>query len=170
MYEWTPNQSNIATFVLVDDSGDEVAGLGSAFTVKVGNGSGTMATSDCTKGEIAGGVGWYWALFPADECPRAVIPIQVTHASVKQQNLVALCGKNLSPLSIQHTLTILHEGDPVGDVTVWVSTDANGANVVASGITDSFGHVTFLLDPGTYYSFKRKYGLNFVNPESFLVS
>lgn len=40
---------------------------------------------------------------------------------------------------------------PVVAAAVWVTTDSAGENIIASGRTDAFGAVTFLLDIGTYY-------------------
>ena len=62
------------------------------------------------------------------------------------------------------------ETGPIADVTVWVTTDQNGTNVVASGVTDDNGKVTFYLDAGTYYFWRRKSGYNFSNPDSETIS
>jgi hypothetical protein len=67
-------------------------------------------------------------------------------------------------------ITILVSGSPVDGVEVWVTTDAAGTNMVASGVTDALGVVTFFLDPGTYYAWKQLAGYNFTNPESFTVT
>ena len=37
---WVPNQPNLITFVLVDASGGEVAGLGGVFNVLISKGTG----------------------------------------------------------------------------------------------------------------------------------
>jgi len=73
--------------------------------------------------------------------------------------------------SSSKTLTIeAPVGTPKDGVVVWISTDIGGSNVVASGVTDAFGHVTFMLDPGTYFAWKQLAGVNFTNPESFVVT
>jgi hypothetical protein len=60
---------------------------------------------------------------------------------------------------------------PIADVDVWVTTDVAGAYVVASGKTDNYGVVTFMLDAGTYYCWRQKSGINFVtNPATITVS
>jgi hypothetical protein len=70
----------------------------------------------------------------------------------------------------EYTLTSTAGGDPISDADVWVTTDIAGANVIASGKTDSFGNVTFWLDAGTYYIWRQKAGFNFDNPDVETVS
>lgn len=72
--------------------------------------------------------------------------------------------------SVSTTITITVLGNPQDGVDVWVTTDANGDDIVASGITDAFGEVTFLLDPGTYYAWKQLSGYDFTNPETLTVT
>lgn len=72
--------------------------------------------------------------------------------------------------STSTTLTVTVSSTPQDGVNVWVTTDSNGSNIVASGMTDAFGQVTFLLDPGDYYAWKQLSGYNFTNPETFTVT
>ena len=65
----------------------------------------------------------------------------------------------------EYSLTSTVGGTPITDADVWVTTDAAGANVVASGRTDAFGKVTFYLDAGNYYFWRQKSGWNFSNPD-----
>jgi hypothetical protein len=58
---------------------------------------------------------------------------------------------------------------PIAQADVWVTTDILGANVIASGQSDNFGHITFYFDSGTYYSWAQKAGVNFSNPQTFVV-
>ena len=58
---------------------------------------------------------------------------------------------------------------PIADVTVWVTTDSAGTNTVSSGLTDSFGNVTFSLNAGTYYVWSHKSGWNFTSPDTEVV-
>jgi hypothetical protein len=59
---------------------------------------------------------------------------------------------------------------PIEGVAVWVTTDAAGTNVVAGTLyTDTQGHATFLLDPGTYYLWRQLSGFNFANPQTLTV-
>jgi hypothetical protein len=69
--------------------------------------------------------------------------------------------------TIQHTYTITDssDGTPIDGVEVWVSTDAAGVNVIASGYTNSSGIINFMLDAGTYYFWRKRSGYNFTNPD-----
>lgn len=61
-------------------------------------------------------------------------------------------------------------GSPIDGVAVWISTDVAGANVVAgTTYTAGNGVATFLLDPGTYYAWLQRDGVNFVNPTEVTV-
>ncbi len=63
-------------------------------------------------------------------------------------------------------------GTPIPDVSVWVTADAAGARIIASGITDSSGEVVFYLDAGTtYYVWMAKSGYTFSDTgESWLAT
>jgi hypothetical protein len=66
--------------------------------------------------------------------------------------------------AISKTLTI-DDGTTVLDgVFVWVTSDIGGASTVASGYTDSLGHVTFMLDAGTYYVWCQRAGMMAAGP------
>jgi hypothetical protein len=59
----------------------------------------------------------------------------------------------------------------ISGVECWVASDSGGNNVLSDiQRTDANGNVEFLLDPGTYYLFRRKTGYTFTNPQSFTVS
>ncbi len=64
------------------------------------------------------------------------------------------------------TYTVTSSGTPIASVTVWVTTDAAGKNIVARGTTDAFGVVTFHLDTGTWYVWRTKAGWTFTNPDT----
>lgn len=68
-----------------------------------------------------------------------------------------------------YTLTDADTGLPIGSATVWVTTDADGANIIASGTTDAYGEVTFALDSGNIYVWRYKVGYNFTNPDTEVV-
>jgi hypothetical protein len=61
-------------------------------------------------------------------------------------------------------------------VEVWFTTDAGGANVVWTGVTDTFGVARDangalpLLDPGTYYVWRQKAGFTASNPDMEVIS
>ena len=65
--------------------------------------------------------------------------------------------------------TLTDGTNPIADADVWVTTDTAGANVIASGRTDSFGQVTFMLDSGTCYIWRQKSGWDFINPDTEVV-
>lgn len=73
-------------------------------------------------------------------------------------------------ISYSYTLTDADDGTPIDGAEVWVTTDAAGVDVVASGSTNSFGVVTFMLDAGAYYFWRKCSGYNFVNPDQETVS
>jgi hypothetical protein len=84
----------------------------------------------------------------------------------------ALINAGAGAGTILHTYTITDSGDgsPIDGVEVWVSTDAAGVNVVASGYTNSSGVFSVMLDAGTYYFWRKRSGYNFVNPDQETVS
>lgn len=69
-----------------------------------------------------------------------------------------------------YTLTDADSGNPISNADVWVTTDEAGNNVIASGVTDAAGSLTFYLDAGTYYLWRKKSGWNFTNPDTEEVS
>lgn len=68
-----------------------------------------------------------------------------------------------------YALTSSVDDTPIADADVWVTTDAGGSNVIASGQTDQNGEVVFELDPGTVYVWRQKSGWNFSNPDTKVV-
>jgi len=69
-----------------------------------------------------------------------------------------------------YTLTRSDNGNPIAGAAVWATTDEAGTNVVASGVTDVNGVVTFYLDAGTYYIWRQLAGYDFTNPDTEVVS
>lgn len=69
-----------------------------------------------------------------------------------------------------YTLTSSVDAAPIANAQVWITTDASGDKVIASGVTDSSGQVTFYLNAGTYYVWRQKAGWNFSNPDTETVS
>lgn len=65
----------------------------------------------------------------------------------------------------EYVLLDADTSDPIADADVWVTTDAAGSNVVASGRTAQDGSVTFYLDSGTVYIWRQKSGWDFANPD-----
>jgi hypothetical protein len=73
-------------------------------------------------------------------------------------------------VSWEYSLTDSVTGLPIDGAEVWVTTDSAGANVIASGTTNAYGVVTFMLDAGTVYVWSKKAGYNFTNPDQETVS
>lgn len=75
------------------------------------------------------------------------------------------------PGALQRTLGITVGGNPLEGASVWIATDAGGANVVAGPlITSSLGIVTLLLDAGGYYAWVQKDGYNAIAGQAITVS
>lgn len=74
-------------------------------------------------------------------------------------------GASVGAVTFTYTLTNSVDDLPIADADIWVTTDAGGANVAASGRTDQNGQVTFYLDTGIVYVWRQKTGWNFTNPD-----
>ncbi|MFO7664812.1 MAG: hypothetical protein R6X18_19790 [Chloroflexota bacterium] len=74
-------------------------------------------------------------------------------------------GPRAGAIAFIYTLTSTVDGSPIVDADVWVTADAAGHTVLASGRTNSNGAVTFYLDAGTVYVWRQKPGWNFINPD-----
>jgi len=74
--------------------------------------------------------------------------------------------------SITYTYTVTDRvsGLPLDNVWVYVTTDLNGLNTIASGRTNASGQVTFNLDAGTYYRWCERAGYSFPNPIAITVA
>jgi len=79
-------------------------------------------------------------------------------------------GLGAGAITFTYTLTSSTSGLPIADADVWVTTDEDGTNVIASGRTNQEGKVTFYLDAGTVYIWRQKSGWNFDNPDVEVVS
>lgn len=171
MYQLVKDSANVIPFVMVDTSGNEVTGLAGTFTVTVSKAGGAFGVSAGAKAEL--GNGWYTYTATAGECDTAgALALKVTGAGAVQQNLVyqVATPATAGAITWTYTLTDADSGLPIAQAVIWVTTDVAGLNVVASGRTDDFGEVTFYLDAGTYYVWRRKAGYNFVNPDTEAVA
>ncbi len=72
-------------------------------------------------------------------------------------------------LQYTYTLTSSVDDAPIADAHVWITTDEEGTNIIASGTTDQYGQVTFQLDAGTVYVWRAKTGWTFTNPQTEVV-
>ena len=73
-------------------------------------------------------------------------------------------------ITFTYTLTSSEDSSAITGADVWASSDVGGSTVVASGVTDASGQVTFYLDAGTYYFWAQKAGFNFTNPDTEVVA
>lgn len=174
--EWQLNQANKITFVMVDSNNAEVAGLGSGFTLQVSKNGGAFAASAGTKAEI--GSGWYSYLATAAEADTiGPVSIKVTGAGAVQQNLeYVVKQRNPGALAFTYTVTRSDNAQPIEGVTVWITTDLAGNNVIWQGSTDASGvarddnNSLPYLDSGTYFFWSQKSGYTFSNPDSEVIS
>jgi hypothetical protein len=173
---WQLDQINTITFVMVDVTNTEVTGLGSTYTLEISKNGGAFGASAGTKSEI--GNGWYKYVATAGEADTiGPVSIRVNGAGCIQQNLEytieqRTAGAKYFTYTVKDTVTT----NPIPGVSVWITTDVGGNNVIWSGVTDAFGVARDagdelpLLDPGTYYFWNQKAGYDFPNPDSETVT
>lgn len=173
---WELSQQNTILFVLVDSSGNEVAGLGSGYTLEISKNGDVFASSAGTKSEI--GSGWYKYVSTAGEADTVgPVAVKVTHASTIQQNLeYIVLQRTASSIAFTYTITDSSTTNPIEGVYVRITTDSSGNNNVWAGYTDAFGVARDTndnlprLDPGTYYLWRQKSGYAFNDPDQEVVS
>ncbi len=97
----------------------------------------------------------------------SVIGVVVAEFSI--ENRAAELG--IGVYSHAYTLTDDVDGNPIANALVWVTSDLAGDSFLYSGYTDEFGVVTFkFVSTGTYYFWRLKAGVRFVNPDTEVVS
>lgn len=82
-------------------------------------------------------------------------------------------GPEIPRGAIEYTYTVTNSvtGFPVADVTVWITTDVTGLNVIWSGITDAFGVARDALgnkpwlDQGVYFFWRHRAGYTDIDPD-----
>ncbi len=116
-----------------------------------------------------------FAVYPFGAVPGATAPTagQVTDA-VWDEALAGHQGAGAAGLvldtrltggagALQKTLGLTVGGSPLEGASVWVATDAAGANLVAGPlVTSSQGEVTLLVDAGTFFAWVQKDGYDAV--------
>jgi len=117
------------------------------------------AMNAAAKLEINTGGGTYDETTDSLEANRDNTPVEIdaTLTAAHGAGAWGSCAGSGSVTTI-YTVTDALSGLPIADVSVWATTDIAGANIVASGSTDTFGNVTFYLDPGIYYIWRSKAG------------
>ena len=62
-------------------------------------------------------------------------------------------------------------GNPLPGVYTWMTTDQAGNNKIAGTLTtDTFGNVTFTVQPGNYYTWMQKPNYTLTNPTAVTVT
>jgi len=111
---------------------------------------------DLPDAAIAAGADWVVIALKVAGC---YVFLQTFHLTANIRTLGA------GAISWTYTLTYADTGLPIADTTIWITTDIAGTNIIASGITDALGFATFYLDAGSYYIWRAKSGVDFVNPD-----
>jgi hypothetical protein len=104
------NVKKLITFILVDNLGTEVTGLGTSFTVQISKNGGALASGTGDKAEI--GLGWYsYELTTTDTNTVGPLAITVTGAGAIQQNLTYDVAEALQVTTDDSTILILTDPD-----------------------------------------------------------
>jgi hypothetical protein len=109
-----------------------------------------------------------WFIDPsADEMDAKTITYKLTHASGLSVQVAIITDAELGPGAKQVTVSF---GSIASIADIWVTTQADTSTVVASGSADSSGDIVLYLDPGSYYIYGQKTGINFNNPNALVVT
>lgn len=164
--EWELSQQNEIKFVMIDSSGNNVAGLGNAYLMTISKpGNTAFVAAAGTKQELANG--WYRYVSTAAEAdtPGAVALYLPAQGAAIEQNLeYVVMQRNGAAIAYTYTVTSQTTGLPLEGVRVTVTTDLAGLNVIWNGDTDTFGVARDdfgnlpRLDAGVYYFWKNKPG------------
>lgn len=161
------------------DDGNQTALTGD-ITHKGGGQWAIDLTADETNGDVIG------LLFTHDDAIPVLFtiitnPAPLTAAAIRaemdanSEQLAAIKAKTdtlggAGSIEWSYTLTDGDTGEPIADADVWVTSDAAGNFVIASGQTDQNGVVVFSLDAGTVYIWRQKSGYDFMNPDTEVVN
>lgn len=174
--EWSKNQPNTILFVLVDEDGVELTGVGTAFTVYISKGGAAFALGVGAKAEV--GYGFYKYTATAGEANTSgPVAVVVQSAGALQQNLEYVVeNRVVTGIPFTYTVNNTLGNTPISQVRVAFYADTNAQMLVWTGYTDSFGVARDEygnlpnLEPGTYYIFNNKPGFVFNNPDVETVS
>jgi hypothetical protein len=177
MYDLEINLAQRITFVLTDALGAEVTGLGGVFNINISKNGATPPVAGLgAKGEI--GLGWYYYdLTAAETDTSGPLSVSADGVGTQQQNLeyiILTRVPNATPFT--YTVTNSVTLQPIPDVSIWISTDIAGSNIIWNGTTDAFGVARDIngnlpyLPTGTFYFWKNKVGLvDDQNPDTEVV-
>lgn len=122
----------------------------------------------------AGDVVQIWAAFAVGTVPcGGIIFTDMADTSLVSDAVAAIATRaTLGSGAVEWTYTVTSsvDGTPIDGCAVWVTTDAAGTNVIASGVTNASGVVTFWLDAGTYYIWRSLSQWDFDNPDLEVVA
>lgn len=159
----TPDKPNLIAFVIDDESGNEISGLGTSWTIEISIAGAPFVPATGTKGET--GFGWYTYLTTAAEVDSSVTGsrvFRITHASARQQNLeYTVEPRVVGAVEVQYTVQDSVSSVGIAGVKVWVTADpGNSQNPFFLGYTDFAGVLRDAqsnlprLDTGTMYVWK----------------
>jgi hypothetical protein len=174
MYVLRKNQQQVIAFVLSDNAGNMVTGLGGAFNLSISKAGGAFVAGTGTKAEI--GNGWYKYTIPLAETDTiGPFSILASGGASIQQNLIYVVESYVVG-AVELTYTVTYGVIPIVGASVFIYTDVAGNNLAWKGVTDSFGvardndNELPSLYPGTYYIWSIKYGYEFDNPDTEVVA
>lgn len=108
-----------------------------------------------------------WSLsLTADERDAKITGVLIVHSSAVPLDINFISDDQLGPGSKTAELEF---GSAASGADIWITSQADDT-VIASGNLDGDGNITFYLDPGSYYAYVQKSGLNFNNPNAFTVT
>lgn len=173
--EWRKNLPNLILFVLVDDQGLEVTGVGQSFDIFISKGGGVFAAGTGTKAEV--GLGWYsYESTSLEADTSGPIAVVATASPAIQQNLeYVVDDRVVSSIEFTYTVTSTAGNVPLEDVVVNIYSDSLATELIWVGLTDVFGIARDSygqlprLPLGTYYFFRYKSAYSFVNPDTEVV-
>lgn len=138
-------------------------------------GLGAYASVECFPTDGVVSTEFSWTLDPGDE--DVVIAIKSTSNPsldgawrLAEVTTAGGSGVSTGPGSDTVTVNVSIGVTPVENAQVWITSDAEGTNVIAGTlITDSAGDAEFMLDDGlTYYLWAQKDGINSIRGQSFV--
>jgi len=175
-FEWSINHENRIIFVMIDGSGNEVAGLGAALTMFISKNGGALAPVAGTITEI--GMGLYSYLSSIGEADTVgPVGIVSTGAGTIQQNLEYVVSNRLQNTKSYTYPVEAPLGTPVVGAKVEIYTVSPKTGWIWSGTTDEFGHprdaygaLPVLQIGKIYYFWTSKVGIVFPNPDAETIS
>lgn len=176
-FEWALNHENRIVFVMIDGSGNEVSGLGSALTMNISINGGALNPVAGTISEIGSG-GYSYLCTVAEASTPGPIFITAVGAGTIQQNLeYVVSTRILNTKSYTYPVTRSDTLAAVPDARVEIYTTSTKEDPIWAGTTDEFGHardsygaLPILQIGKTYWFWTSKVGIQFPNPDEETIS